>query len=58
MVDRGNGMIIERYPKFVKPAFDEFICSTKKYMNEIVQIGEENTWLLIEEMKEEDGVTF
>lgn len=43
--DRGRGLdtIIERYHKFVKPAFDEFNYSKKKYMDLIVPRGAENT---------------
>jgi uridine kinase len=43
--DRGRGLdtIIERYHKFVKPAFDEFIYPTRKYADMIVPRGAENT---------------
>ena len=43
--DRGRGLdtIIERYHKFVKPAFDEFIYPTRKYADLIVPRGAENT---------------
>lgn len=43
--DRGRGLdtIIERYHKFVKPAFSLFIEPTKKYADIIIPRGAENT---------------
>ena len=43
--DKGRGLdtIIERYHKFVKPVFDEFIYPTREHSDLIVTRGEENT---------------
>ena len=43
--DRGRGVenVIERYHKFVKPAFEGFIKPTRKYADIIIPRGAENT---------------
>lgn len=43
--DRGRGLdtIVERYHKFVKPAFEDFIKPTRKYADIIIPRGAENT---------------
>lgn len=43
--DRGRGLdtIIERYHKFVKPAFEGFIKPTRKFADVIIPRGAENT---------------
>lgn len=43
--DRGRGLdtIIERYHKFVKPAFNSFIGPTRKFADVIIPRGAENT---------------
>ncbi len=43
--DRGRGVenVIERYHKFVKPAFEGFIQPTRKYADIIIPRGAENT---------------
>ena len=43
--DRGRGLdtIVERYHKFVKPAFEDFIKPTRKYADLVIPRGAENT---------------